>query len=168
MKTQLPVETSHLMLHARNLFVPATDGKRTFVSERNSFKHYFDSNIIKWGVVSPSSPSPSRNGSIYAVRRSGTFVALLASFGVISPTLFWKSQDQILQFIEHHIDSLQKERWANFFPYMEGDKRFVFRVDYKPKREQVPANFDVLLYHFEDEGERAAALDPFLIVLEPI
>ena len=126
---QLPETTSHLRRLKSGLIVPATSGKRTFVTERAMFPGFFDSDFRNYGTDVTSDPLPETPSDLYEMTADGDFKTLLGSFGPDPEPLFWRSQDQILSWIEKHPDDLHPQGWATFFPFVVGKKRFVADVD---------------------------------------
>ncbi len=124
----LPSTTPYLRRLESGLLVPATTGKRTFVSERAKFTAGFDRDFESYSTNVPSDPAPAVVSDLYETSNySGNFRDQLGSLGLDLNLLFW-SQDQTLSWIETHPQHLHPEGWATFLPFMVGGNRLVANV----------------------------------------
>lgn len=139
----LPETTTHLRRLKSGLVIPATSGKRTFVTERNMFPGYFDEDFIEYGIDVPSKAMPEIDSELYEMTGDGDFRKLLGSFKLDLDLLFWKSQDQALTWIENHPNDLHPKGWATFFPFIVGKKKFVAYVY------RLEGELRAFVYHFE-------------------
>lgn len=100
--SSLPETTSHLRKLRGGLLIPATTGKRTFVTEQAKFTGSFGTHFAYYGTNVPSAAMQNSPSVVYEVTHMGHFKTILESFKISFRDLFWKSQDQILAFISKY------------------------------------------------------------------
>ena len=96
----LPEATTHFRLLKKDLPIPATTGRETFVTERSMFPGYFDPAFESLSK-GPSQPLPARTGNLYEQIEDGDYEDLLGSFKIdLKQHLL--TEHQALAFIRAH------------------------------------------------------------------
>lgn len=127
--TALPETTSHLCRLESGLVIPATAGTRTFVTQRDMFPGYFDEDFVGFGTDVPTGATAPTPSDLYEIISDGDFRDILGSFNIDPEPFFWRSQDQIITWLETHSRYLYSEGWATCFPLIVGEKRLFVDVD---------------------------------------
>lgn len=123
-----PETTTHLRRLESGLVVPATTGTRTFVTQRDMFLGGFDEDFTKYGTDIPAPATATVFSNLYEITKDGYFRNIISSFSINIEQLFWRSQDQILAWIENYPSYLHSSRSPTFFPFLAGKRRFVASV----------------------------------------
>ena len=154
----LPATTTHLRRLKSGLIVPATTGIRTFVTQRDMFPGYFDEDFVGYETNVPSEATVPTLSNLYEVTKEGDFRDLLGSFNLELEPLFWRSQDQILTWVDNHPQYIRPYEWPAFFPFIIGKKRFVTSVSW------YRSELRTILNHFDDNDVRVAAYSSSLVL----
>lgn len=111
--------------------LPATEGKRTLAKMVELFEGFLDNNFVNWGTDVPGEAKSETPFEVFELVKNGTFAQVFGAFGAGLDRLCW-SQDQIITFVENHVDLLHPEGWPIFFLFKVGEEFFVahvFRID---------------------------------------
>lgn len=126
--TALPETTSHLRRLKSGLIIPATTGTRTFVTQHDMLSKYFDKDFVRYGTDVPAVAATSTSSDLYEMTKNGNLRDILGSVHTYTGPLFWRSQDQVLTWVENYQQHLHPKGVATFFPFIVGEKRLVASV----------------------------------------
>lgn len=84
----LPETTTHFRRLESGILIPATSGRRTFITERNMFPEFFDSRFYNYTTDVPNEECPESFCELYEATQNGSFRDLLGSFNTDLVPLF--------------------------------------------------------------------------------
>lgn len=125
----LPETTTYLRRLESGLVIPATTGTRTFYTQSTMFPGFFDSKFSKLGTNVPTIATGPASSALYEITRAKGYRDLLGSFKTSLELLLWKSQDQILTWIESYPQHIHPSGYPTYFPFTVFGKFFVVVVD---------------------------------------
>ena len=106
----------------QKLLVPATDGTKTILDAEDVFTAGIDGDFKDWDCCATGMPTPETPAEVHELIEDAKFAEMFS--GDLADR-FWTSTAQITEFVVAHRDRLRGERWANFFPFKKGKKKFV-------------------------------------------
>lgn len=117
-----------LISDGQDITIRACDGKRTIAQANQVFTDYIDSNFKNWDLDKPGKATPAIKAKVYELCQNTRFKQI---FKFLSSDLdkLCLTQDQIIAFVEDHIDCLQtKDSHATLFLFKENKSYFVVSV----------------------------------------
>jgi hypothetical protein len=89
------------------------------------FTGFFDKNFIKYRTNVPTEATIQSSSDLYVVDVDGDCCDLMKSIDAKTLPQVWKSQDQILTWLETHHNRLQPEGSATIFPFIVGRRLLI-------------------------------------------
>jgi hypothetical protein len=120
-------ENIYLRPLASGLLLPANNGQQHIDTSVKIFPVGIDSDFTRWGLNTPSTPTPAARTAVWEMQKDGTFTTLFSSLSSDVKKLCL-TQAQIVHFCTIHKEWLRTDGYATFFLFEEGGKLFVARV----------------------------------------